>query len=278
MADRVREDVTSGYLDIQEFVGQSLLGPRELISRRVICSNVQTIATTGQAGGVEPATQANLSNQLSQLNFRLLSTSPGAQLNAKVTLVLPMLVHHITGAVNNARGDFNNYGPAQAGVQGPTNTAFAAQFAPRRNGILKACRSITSTINSTVSFSVRPDEGLSVMEQIFDQTGMQTGVYNDPEAGSWGNTDGFCRLERLVGNYGNPGGNGDVVDPNRSATQHTVTAGFPRGDLARVRGIFHPAETNNCMPMVNKGFQARRADLRAAVVAYQVTIQDLRAA
>ena len=56
MADsRMREDVESAYLDITEFTGQSLTGPRELITRRVLCSNpVQTMTDT-QAGQIGDA-------------------------------------------------------------------------------------------------------------------------------------------------------------------------------------------------------------------------------
>ena len=35
----MREDVESAYLDITEFTGQSLTGPRELLTRKVLCSN-----------------------------------------------------------------------------------------------------------------------------------------------------------------------------------------------------------------------------------------------
>ncbi len=107
-----------------------------------------------------------------------------------------MVFHHVlTGdrqqAVNkanwNAGVDSANIGP-----QGLTTETVGGQFAPRRNGLLKACRTISSTINSTVSFSFRPDEGLDVMEQIFTQEGVagQTGVYNEAEASAWGNTVG----------------------------------------------------------------------------------------
>ena len=187
----IREDVQSPYLDIQEFVGQTLIAPRELISRKVICSNVQTIMTEAQAqdvGGGSATVRTTLSNQLQQLNFRLLSTSPGALLNAKVVLVCPFLIHHISG--NNtvaAAGGFANYSAGGAhGVRGAAAAQFAAQFAPRRNGVLKACRSVTSTINSSVSYSVRPSEVIGVMEQMFDQTGTQTGVYTSPEEFAWG--------------------------------------------------------------------------------------------
>ena len=37
----------------------------------------------------------------------------------------------------------------------------------------------------------------------------------------------------------------------------------PPGDLVRVRAIWNPAESDLTTPMVNKGFQARRADMRS---------------
>ena len=94
MADsRMREDVESAYLDITEYVGQSLTGPRELITRRILCSNPQvtmTEADASAAGANAHTVRTNLSNKLRQLNFRILSTSPGACLNAKVVLTLPL--------------------------------------------------------------------------------------------------------------------------------------------------------------------------------------------
>ena len=253
MADRIREDVQSPYLNIEEFVGQTLIAPRELISRKVICSNVQTIMTEAQAqdvGGGSGTVRTTLSNQLQSLNFRLLSTSPGCLLNARVVLVLPMLIHHICG--NNtvaAAGGFANYSAGGAhGVRGAAAATFAAQFAPRRNGILKACRSVTSTVNSTVSFSCRPSEIIGVMETMFDQTGTQTAVYNDPEESAWGNTDGACRAAAAAATAAPVVVNGVAC---------------PRGDLVRVRNIWNPADSDLTTAMVNKGFQARRADLRS---------------
>ena len=49
----LREDVQSAYLDVTEFTGQSLTGPRELITRRVLCSNVQQVMTAVQAATVD---------------------------------------------------------------------------------------------------------------------------------------------------------------------------------------------------------------------------------
>ena len=92
MADaRIREDVESPYLQINEYMGQALFGPKELISRKVVCSNVQTIATETQAsdvGAQSAVIRTNFSNLLQQLNFRILSTSPGAEKGILLRLLL----------------------------------------------------------------------------------------------------------------------------------------------------------------------------------------------
>ena len=111
---RMREDVESAYLDITEYVGQSLTGPRELITRRILCSNPQVTMTEANAAdhagaGSAQAVLDNLSNKLRQLNFRILSTSPGACLNAKVVLTLPLFLHHCRSAVHNALGELTYY-------------------------------------------------------------------------------------------------------------------------------------------------------------------------
>ena len=108
---------------------------------------------------------------------------------------------------------------------------------------MKACQSITSTINSTVSFTTRPSECVDVFEQIFTQEGVsgQTGVYNEAEESSWGNTDGLC-------GSANAGG----------ATIH-VNA---RQGFKRVRDIFNCDSGQNIV-QPNKGFISRRADMRS---------------
>ena len=197
----LRQDIESAYLDITEFTGQSLTGPRELISRKVLCSNVQQVMSEALAANIVNGgfnAKVGLVNQLQQLNFRILSTSPGACLNAKVELVLPMIFHHFISHTGAAAGVIPYWTLAAAGGNvghpGCTLVSLAGQVAPRRNGILKACRTISSTINSTVSFTVRPGEGLDVMEQIFTQPGVggMTGIYNNEEGPTWGNTDGIC--------------------------------------------------------------------------------------
>ncbi len=241
----LRQDIESAYLDITEFTGQSLTGPRELISRKVLCSNVQQIYTAAQAAAHNAARPA-AADSLTSLNFRILSTSPGACLNAKVELVMPMLFSHFKSHDGSAPAARETGGD---GANGVLQRVLAGQIAPRRNGILKACRTISTTINSTVSFTVRPSEGLDVMEQIFTQPGVggMTGVYNDEEGPAWGNTDGTVGMPYDVLPQG-AGGDGTS----------------PPGDMIRLRGMWNPHERvdGGCKPC-NKGFIARRADFRS---------------
>lgn len=66
----MREDVESAYLDITEYTGQSLTGPRDLISRRVVCSNPQ-ITISEAAAGAALANGANLAAKVPAPKFKL---------------------------------------------------------------------------------------------------------------------------------------------------------------------------------------------------------------
>ena len=258
----LREDVQSAYLDITEFTGQSLTGPRELITRRVLCSNVQQVMSDAQAAQVDDNVEAVAqafrasggNNPLQQLNFRILSTSPGACLNAKIELVCPMYFHHAVAGDGQADADIQGYHSAQVqgnhtahvGILGFMDAGLAGQVAPRRNGLLKACNSITSTVNSTVSFTFHPDQGLDVMEQIFTQPGAggQTGVYNDEEGAAWGNTDG------CVG----------------AVPANALGVGNMRVGLQSVRNWYNGSDQTDDVGWAinpNKGFIERRADWRS---------------
>ena len=259
----LREDVQSAYLDITEFTGQSLTGPRELITRRVLCSNVQQVMSAAQAGHIDDGAEtagfifraSGGNNPLQQLNFRILSTSPGACLNAKIELVCPMYFHHAVSHTSAADARISGWhgpqahdnGTAHIGVLGWMAPGLAGQVAPRRNGLLKACNSITSTVNSTVSFTFHPDQGLDVMEQIFTQPGAggQTGVYNDEEGAAWGNTDG------CVG----------------AVPANALGVGNMRAGLQSVRNWYQGSDqadaTTGWAINPNKGFIERRADWRS---------------
>ena len=266
MAERIREDVESAYLSVEQFVGQTLVNPRDIISRKIPCSNTQVLATENDAGAAGTnVAKSQKSNSLTNLSFRVLSTSPGAMLNSKVVLTVPLLLHHVVG--HNAKADtgqFQNYTYAVAGAdtgdaKGWCDTGFAGQYAPRRNGLLKALRSITSTINSSVSFSNRPSENIAVFEQIFDQPG-GTGVYVNQADYRTGNTDGCLRaLSADAG--GNPGANTGAA----AAGARVVVDGenVPQGDILRTAQIFYPTESEFCRGPVNDSFIERRADLRS---------------
>ena len=129
----LRQDIESAYLDITEFTGQSLTGPRELISRKVLCSNVQQIMDDTLAGNIADGAQAAAAgriNALNQLSFRILSTSPGACLNAKVELVMPMYFHHMVSHDGTALATQRYYTQADgatAGHPGVCSTALKAR-------------------------------------------------------------------------------------------------------------------------------------------------------
>ena len=168
---RLREDIISPLLKVATYKGFTLTGPREAIIRKVYSNQVVAASTS---------TGANQDNQgsFTQLNFRCLGSSPSSMMNARVRLVVPLRF----------------YGPSsRAADNGTQYTAGNGGFdeicvGPRRNGLLKSFSSISTVINNTTSFSVRPDEALAVAEQCFTQVrdiGM-TGVNNGEESGYWG--------------------------------------------------------------------------------------------
>ena len=108
----MREDVESAYLDITEFTGQSLTGPRELLTRKVLCSNAQPVVNPADWAATHTIAARAASSNLQQLNFRILSTSPGAMLNAKVELVMPMVFHHAVSHTGAAISDLMQTHPA----------------------------------------------------------------------------------------------------------------------------------------------------------------------
>ena len=165
---RLREDVISPMLKVSTYKGFTLTGPRDVIVRKVYSNQVVTASTT---------LGANQDNQgsFTQLNFRILGTSPSCMLNARVRLVCPLAFYAPQAA-------------SDTGVNVALTNWDDVVVGPRRNGLLKAFSSLSTVINNVTSFSVRPDEALSVCEQAFTQVkdiGM-TGVNNGEESGYWG--------------------------------------------------------------------------------------------
>ena len=226
---KLREDIVSPLLKISTYKGYTLTGPSEAIVRKVYSSQAVTVGI-GAAQGVGDSV-------FTQLSFRCLGTSPSAMLNARARLVVPLRFIGPQDIQNQAGG-------------GVANCAWSATVTgPRRNGLLKAFSSISTIINNTTSFSVRPDECLAVAEQCFSKqkgAGM-TGVYNDSEEGWWGpDWQGAGQIGHAL------------VGANLGNSNLTNVACYPIGDLARL-GI---CEQNNTSSQHNYSAADRLEEFR----------------
>ena len=140
MSRPARFDQKSSKIKISTYRGSTLQCPDAVISRKVY-------ANENYAG----ANNVNFSTT----QFRILGTSSGALLKAKVYLVCPLTCSALAGRSN-----------INVAADGPLSWR-PAPIGPRRNGLWKCIQSITSTVNSTVSYTVRPDE-MAGWDQIFD--------------------------------------------------------------------------------------------------------------
>ena len=150
-SSKLREDIVSPLLKVSTYKGFTLSGPREAIIRKVYSTQTQRAGSGTQAN-------AGADASFTQLNFRLQGTSPACMLNARVRLVVPLRFF----AAGSVRDDND----------GNANTAQAwdnMAIGPRRNGLLKSFSTISTIINNTTSFSVRPDESLTAAEIAFPQ-------------------------------------------------------------------------------------------------------------
>ena len=90
-SEPLRKDVPSPYISITNYQGSTLIGPKELITRKVYSSQSITAASP-----------------FTQLNFRLLATSPMALLNARCYLTVPLRFSNArvvaANAASNAAG------------------------------------------------------------------------------------------------------------------------------------------------------------------------------
>ena len=215
-SSKLREDIVSPLLKVSTYKGFTLTGPKDAITRRVMSSQ-----------SISPGDTA-----FTQLNFRLLGTSPSCMLDARVRLVVPLRFSRPVS--NNAAGN----GEVAAGAEGWD----LCNVGPRRNGLLKSFSTLSTIINNTTSFSVRPDESLAAAEQAFPQCrefGF-TGSNNTEEGGWWG-PDWT--------------GNGTI------ATRNNAPANFPIGDLKRL-GLIH---TSNPQAANNRAAAERTAEFLLAL-------------
>ena len=222
-SEPLRKDVPSPYISITNYQGSTLVGPKELITRKVYSSQNITAASP-----------------FTQLNFRILATSPAALLNARMYLTVPLRYSVPIACPANAVA-----GAAGQNVIASSFTV-ATNCAPRRNALLKAMQSITTTINSTVSFSTRSSEALAVAEQLFmpQEAFTFVGTEMAEETGTWAASEG------------------GACGPDRAA----YAANFPRGALLNVRKRFCGLNANATFSnrATNKGFEQRAADFRSA--------------
>ena len=226
-SEPLRKDVPSPYISITNYQGSTLIGPKELITRKVYSSQSITAASP-----------------FTQLNFRVLATSPMALLNARCYLTVPL-------RFSNARVVAGNAASNAAGVNiANGNFTVDCNVAPRRNALLKAMQSVTTTVNSTVSFSTRSSEALAVAEQLFMPQEAFTFVGTEiaEESGTWGPTEGGS------------------VGPDAAAAAAAVNGiVYPRGSLMSLRKRYNSmrAARKTSSRGDNRGFVQRAAEFRS---------------
>ena len=229
-SEPLRKDVPSPYISITNYQGSTLIGPKELITRKVYSSQNITAASP-----------------FTQLNFRLLATSPAALLNARIYLTVPLTFSNARVVAANAVSDAAGANTAAGSF------TLGCNVAPRRNALLKAMQSLTTTINSTVSFSTSSSEALAVAEQLFMPQEAFTFVGTElaEETGTWGPTQGG-----LVGP--------DVGVANVNYPGNVVS--FPRGDLIALRRRYNSllVARRTSSRGDNRGFEQRAAQFRTS--------------
>ena len=165
-SSKLREDIVSPLLKVSTYKGFTLSGPKEAIIRKVY-------STQSHNKGVGTLANAGTDDSFTQLNFRLQGTSPACMLNARVRMCVPLRFFRAS-SINAAGGEAQN-GDAWDKIA----------VGPRRNGLLKSFSTISTIINNTTSFSVRPDESLAAAEQAFPQCK----EFGPTEEGGWWGPD-----------------------------------------------------------------------------------------
>ena len=138
-----RVDRVSDFVKIRAYKGSTLTGPEAILSKKILA--------TGPHKGT---------TNFGTTQFRLLGTSPQALVNSRLTVVLPLTFSALSLT------DMDN-----ATVVAAPQKWSSVQVAPRRNGAQKAMQSLSCTVNSSVSFSTRPDE-LECFDDIFSTDDM----------------------------------------------------------------------------------------------------------
>ena len=240
MSRPARFDQKSSKIKISTYRGSTLQCPDAVISRKVY-------ANENYAG----ANNVNFSTT----QFRILGTSSGALLKAKVYLVCPLTCSALAGRSN-----------INVAADGPLSWR-PAPIGPRRNGLWKCIQSITSTVNSTVSYTVRPDE-MAGWDQIFDDGRLP--YSGGRETGTLGPDSSVQPEQYHVAVHGTTGvqltGNSVVA-----VAGHTInTSPTHTSAYAEQNAVYGPFNAT----AVNKGFARRRnAFLADCTVADGFTVE-----
>ena len=126
-----RIDNKSEKIQVKQYIGTTTTGPSGVISKRIF-------ANESYPGG---------STQFTTSQFRILGTSSGSLLSSAVTLVCPLRFTHLAAVSPDGTTLLPNaYWSTINGV------------GPRRNALARCMQSITTTVNSSVSFAVRSAE------------------------------------------------------------------------------------------------------------------------
>ena len=139
MSSTARYDATADSIRISSYRGTSLLGPQAQLTKKIYANESY------------PAESENFTTS----SFRILGTAAGSLLDAKVYLVCPLTFGSLCGrdmgdTAVDAVGEWRHHA-----------------IGPRRCGLWSAFSSVSTTVNSSVSFNVRPYENAQTMNDIF---------------------------------------------------------------------------------------------------------------
>ena len=234
-----RYDAKSDKIKISSYRGSTLQGPTAVISKKIY-ANESYGATT----------------LFSSTAFRILGTATGSLLNARVKLVCPLRVSAACGQTY-----------AVAAAPGPMPWR-ASCVGPRRNGLWKSMQSISTTVNSSCSFHVRPEE-LATWDDIFG--GDDLPYSGGRETGTMG-PDHTVQPEQFSAavDVGGLARNGDdiaaiqAILPLAAGGQTSAAGSLP---VARAYGEFLGEYGAGNPTGVNTAFARRRTDFMASVEA-----------
>ena len=234
MSSTARYDATADSIKISSYRGTTLLGPNAQLTKKIYANETYT------------AGEANFTTS----SFRILGTAAGSLIDAKVYLVCPLTFGSLCGTnMNDA--------PVNAAGAGMLWNGMA--IGPRRNGLWKAFSSVSTTVNSSVSFNVRPRESERQMNDIFSDGSLPSEMGH--ETGTLG-PDHCIQPEQFNGNRDLTG----VVAAQFAGAAGFTGAGGPL-NVWPAYGEFFDQYGPGSVEAVNGAFARRRADFLGGLTA-----------